>query len=363
MERRIAVGIASVALCLGGLVVAQAGAATKTVSASGGSVRFAATVRDAKTCGWSSSPKIAGFAKTARCKTGTVARLARFTANTSTATKSYAVTLIVRGKTTTVDHWKVNQARETPPTTTTVPDTGTLAPTTTTTAPQTTTTTTTTSTTTTTTTTTTTPTPYFNVTSLVTEEYANAYGYQMVDLYGTFQNLSSLTLTDNAGDSCSAGYSASGADCEIPISAGASPTSTQLTSVTVSSPGLPSKSFSWPHLTPTVTATSNGIDSTTFSIGGTFTGNIKNGSGVIVGGTVSIQAMLVGGGYSVSVTTATAVSCQIAESLATAESNGIALDWSTSVYTFDSAQGIPVSEYVSPTGPVETYNATTNSWW
>jgi hypothetical protein len=57
------------------------------------------------------------------------------------------------------------------------------------------------------------------------------------------------------------------------------------------------------------------------------------------------------------------VSCQAAESLATAESNGIALDWSDSIYTFDSAQGIPVSEYVSPGGIGETYNATTNSWW
>jgi hypothetical protein len=44
--------------------------------------------------------------------------LARFTANTSTATKSYAVTLIVRGKTTTVDHWQVIQSARVPPTTT-----------------------------------------------------------------------------------------------------------------------------------------------------------------------------------------------------------------------------------------------------
>lgn len=121
MKRRIAVSIASVVLCLGGLVVAQAGAATRTVSASGGSVSFTASVRNAKTCGWSSSPEIAGFAKTVKCKTGTVSRSARFTANTSTTAKSYAVILIVRGKTATVDHWKVTQAGETSPTTTTVP--------------------------------------------------------------------------------------------------------------------------------------------------------------------------------------------------------------------------------------------------
>ncbi len=118
MKRRIALSIASVALCLGGLVVAQAGAATKTVSASGGSVTLAATVRSAKTCGWSSSPKIAGFATTVKCKSGTVARSVRFTANTSSTAKSYSITLVVHGKSTTVTRWKVNQAGESPPTTT-----------------------------------------------------------------------------------------------------------------------------------------------------------------------------------------------------------------------------------------------------
>jgi len=121
MNRRFAVGLASVALCLGGLVVTQAGAATKTVSASGGSVTLTAMVRNAKTCGWSSSPKIAGFAKTVKCKTGTVARSARFTATTTTTAKSYAITLIVRGKTTTVDHWRVIQAGQTTTTTVATP--------------------------------------------------------------------------------------------------------------------------------------------------------------------------------------------------------------------------------------------------
>jgi len=118
MKRRIAVTIASIALCLGGLVVAQAGAATKTVSASGGLIRFAATVRNAKTCSWSSRPRIAGFAKTVKCNTGNVARSAKFSTNTSTAARSYVVALTVRGKTTTADHWKVTQAGEITTTTT-----------------------------------------------------------------------------------------------------------------------------------------------------------------------------------------------------------------------------------------------------
>src|ERR1035437_140014 len=126
MKRKIGVSIASVALCLGVLVVAQAGATTRTVSVSGGSLTFTATVRNATTCVWSSSPTIGGFAKTVKCKNGTVARSARFTANTSTTAKSYEVTLIVRGKTTTIDRWKVNQAGETPPTTTTTTTTTTV---------------------------------------------------------------------------------------------------------------------------------------------------------------------------------------------------------------------------------------------
>ncbi|GEM_PF-2387142 len=114
MKHRLAICIAGVVLFLGGPVFAQAGAATKTVSASGGSVTFTAAVRNAKTCGWSSSPTIAGFAATVRCKTGTVARSARFKANTSTTAKSYAITLIVRGTSTTVHHWNVDQAGKTP---------------------------------------------------------------------------------------------------------------------------------------------------------------------------------------------------------------------------------------------------------
>jgi surface antigen len=129
MKRRIGFGIASVALCLSGLVFAQAGAATKTVSASGGSMTFSATVTDANTCRWSSSPKIAGFTAAVQCTTGNVARMAKFKANTVTRTKSYAITLTVRGRTTTVDHWNVIQSGKTAATTTTVP------PTTTTTVP------------------------------------------------------------------------------------------------------------------------------------------------------------------------------------------------------------------------------------
>jgi hypothetical protein len=102
MQRRIAISVACIALLVGGLFVSQAGAATKAVRASGGSVTFAVSVRNAKTCGWLSSPKIAGF-----------------TANSSTKAKSYEITLTVHGKTASVHHWTVIQAGKTVSTTTT----------------------------------------------------------------------------------------------------------------------------------------------------------------------------------------------------------------------------------------------------
>jgi hypothetical protein len=129
MKRRVAISLAGVFLCLGGLVFAAAGAAARSVSASGGAVTFSATVRNAKTCKWSSSPKIVGFATTVRCKTGTVARSAKFQANTSTNTKSYAITLTAQGKTKSINHWVVIQVGQTATTTTTT----TVPPTTTTT--------------------------------------------------------------------------------------------------------------------------------------------------------------------------------------------------------------------------------------
>jgi len=133
--RKIAVSTASVALCLSGFIVVQAAANTMTIGASGGSLTFTATVRNATTCAWSSTPMIAGFAKNVKCKTGSVARSARFTANTSKVAKSYQVRLTVHGKTTTSDRWKVNQAAGSPPTTSSTTTSTTWVPSTTTTLP------------------------------------------------------------------------------------------------------------------------------------------------------------------------------------------------------------------------------------
>jgi len=137
MRRRIAVGVVSFALCVGGLVFTEAGAASKIVRASGGLVTFTATVRIAKTCEWSSSPKIAGFNITVKCISGRVSRAARFKANATTQVKRYTITLTAKGATTGVTHWTVKEARSVPPTTTTTVSpatTTTVSPVTTTTA-------------------------------------------------------------------------------------------------------------------------------------------------------------------------------------------------------------------------------------
>jgi hypothetical protein len=112
MKIRFAVGISIVAFCLVGLFVTGASAATKSVSALGGSVRFAGTVSKANSCSWTSSPKIEGFEATVECRTGIVARSAVFMPNTSSTTKTYTISLTVHGVSTTVERWLVKQAGE-----------------------------------------------------------------------------------------------------------------------------------------------------------------------------------------------------------------------------------------------------------
>ena len=131
---------------------------TRALTANGGTVTWPAMVHNAKTCSWSSSPNVAGFATTVKCKSGRVERSFRFAANPSTKAKLYTLSLTVRGAATMVDHLKVVVAGQTAPTTTTTTTTTTFPPTTTTTTvPPTTTSSSTTTTTTSTTTTTTLP--------------------------------------------------------------------------------------------------------------------------------------------------------------------------------------------------------------
>jgi len=96
---------------------------TRHLTAEGGTVKWPVTVHNAKTCSWSSSPSVAGFATTVKCKSGRVERSFRFGANPLTKAKDYTLSLTVRGKATTVDHLKVVEAGRTTPTTTTVPPT------------------------------------------------------------------------------------------------------------------------------------------------------------------------------------------------------------------------------------------------
>ena len=131
--RRSALLVAVVALVAIAIPSTMALAAPRVpayrLSAKGGTVKLSATVKNAKTCAWSSSPKVAGFDATVKCKTGKVARSVKLKANTSTKSKSYAIRLTVRGKSTTVDQWKVDEAGKTTPTEPTTTTTTTTEPT------------------------------------------------------------------------------------------------------------------------------------------------------------------------------------------------------------------------------------------
>jgi hypothetical protein len=205
-----------------------------------------------------------------------------------------------------------------------------------------------------TTTTTESPTPYFRVTSI---QFQNP---ETFDVSLDFQNISILTVTDNEGDICTFGAEsfsggATGVACGVPNLI------ETLTSLTVSSPGLPSETFTWPRLYPTVTAVSGGTNLTTFTLSGTFTPNEPASSGFIGGVRIEVGDSGDVAWCSMDFTATSVVSCQANVSLATAESNTINVRWYSCNYTFDSAQGTPMS--VPDSGGSDKYDASTNSWY
>jgi hypothetical protein len=100
--------LATVALAAFLVSASQAGAST--VSASGGVIKFAAALKDATSCTWSASPRIAGFDATVKCGPGRVARSATLGANTSGSSRHFLVSLTVKGPAKKVERWKVVQA-------------------------------------------------------------------------------------------------------------------------------------------------------------------------------------------------------------------------------------------------------------
>src|ERR1039458_8808047 len=101
----VTVAVAAVASTAGARTIP-----TRHLTTSGGTIKWAVAVHSAKTCTWSSSPRVAGFDGTVRCTSGLAVRAATFKANTSTEAKNYTLTLVVRGKTTTVEHLNVVEA-------------------------------------------------------------------------------------------------------------------------------------------------------------------------------------------------------------------------------------------------------------
>jgi hypothetical protein len=87
------------------------GIPTSHLTAEGGTVVWEATVHNATTCTWSSSPKITGFDATVACTRDRIKRSAKFKPNKSTTeTKSWAITLTVHGTSTTFHRWNVAEA-------------------------------------------------------------------------------------------------------------------------------------------------------------------------------------------------------------------------------------------------------------
>ena len=122
--RRSAVLVAVLALVAFSIPTLASAASTQAVPtrhlpASGGTIKWPVMVHNATTCRWGSSPEVAGFDGTVKCKPGRVVRPATFQANTSTGAKKYTLNLVMRGTTRTVVHLEVVEAGKPTPTTTT----------------------------------------------------------------------------------------------------------------------------------------------------------------------------------------------------------------------------------------------------
>lgn len=144
LRSRIAPVIACASLIVAGFAFVPAAASnapltpnTTHISALGGSKIIYAVVKNARTCVWTSSPRIARFDVNIKCTTGEIARSAHFSANPSNIDKRYTITLIALGSKTTTDRWNIVEAGKSLPskpipttTTTSVAPTTTTVPTT-----------------------------------------------------------------------------------------------------------------------------------------------------------------------------------------------------------------------------------------
>ena len=83
---------------------------TRHIAAQGGRFTWAVTIHSAKTCTWSSSPTIAGFNATVKCKMGMYTRSATIAANTSPKARYYTLSLTARGTATTVYYLRIAEA-------------------------------------------------------------------------------------------------------------------------------------------------------------------------------------------------------------------------------------------------------------
>ena len=128
MRTRIARVVVCAVISVAGLTFISAGASNTpstpsiiNISSLGGSRTIFASVQNARTCVWSSNPRIVKFDVVLKCKTGMIARTANFSANPSNIDMRYTITLTVVGEKTKVHRWKVVEAGKSLPTTTVSP--------------------------------------------------------------------------------------------------------------------------------------------------------------------------------------------------------------------------------------------------
>jgi hypothetical protein len=222
--------------------------------------------------------------------------------------------------------------------------------------------------------------PSFNVTAIV----GGGLNENTLSLVGTFVGINSVTVTDNGGNTSTCALSASNADIvDCGSFAPTALTLSQLTSITVSSPGLPIQTFSWAHLAPTVTAVDDGDlyggteDFVTYTVSGTFSG--LEYYPLVIGkvnfGVALDNPAIAYASSSWNLTASNqAVSFTVEviggpgnddESIAQAEANGVGLNWAGDSYSFSSNQGVPV-DWVEPSTDTDlihyTYDATTGVW-
>jgi hypothetical protein len=319
--------------------VSSSDTTSRRLGSNGGIVTFSYVVNGATSCSWSSRPIILGFARRTHCVSGRTSRQANIKPNKSTSARSYVITLDIRGRANATHHWTVVEAGQ--------------------------------------------PAAPKRTMSNVSVALVNMGA--LVQVHGNFENVSSVTVTTNWGDTCTSNALTSDTPTygstpyfQCRFSYGSTFGEEYLTSLTVSSLGLPSQTFGWTRLSPTVTVADDGSGRTRVTVtSGTFVGNPFSrfwlGTELTGGGVVVFVERWATGynnctdSFPASAEPAIAT-CVIDEPISIAELSTFTLDWTPSIYIIASNQGTPVEVPMAPFGQAAfevtvTYHSSTGTWY